>query len=88
MLKLQWRRVDLSFGLVYLNPEDQKNAKVGSVPLNREARAALASRAQLKTTMRYAHLAPENARAAVNVLDARSSRFGHVEDDREASDAA
>lgn len=44
MLGLEWRRVDLSEGLVYLEPEHQKNGKVGSVPLNREARSAIASR--------------------------------------------
>jgi len=31
----------------------------------------------IKTTMRYAHLAPENLREAVSVLS--ESRFGHAE---------
>lgn len=29
--------------------------------------------------MRYAHLAPENVREDVNVLDEVKSRFGHAE---------
>ena len=32
----------------------------------------------VKMTERYAHLAPENLRAAVSVLDRVKSRFGHV----------
>jgi hypothetical protein len=32
----------------------------------------------VKVTERYAHLAPENVRAAVAVLDAGESRFGHA----------
>jgi hypothetical protein len=31
-------------------------------------------------TERYAHLAPENVRAAVNLLDGRESRLSHVEE--------
>ena len=149
ILGLEWRRVDLSENLVYLEGCHQKNGKLGSVPLNREARAALLSRAQfrakhcpasvwvfahkgggrlqsvkrgfstachragiedfhihdlrhtcaawlvqagvpmrevaellrhsdIRTTMRYAHLAPENVRAAVARLEEPKSRFGHV----------
>ncbi len=33
--------------------------------------------ADIRVTMRYAHMAPETVRAAVSVLDAES-RFGHV----------
>ena len=32
----------------------------------------------IQMTERYAHLAPENVRAAVGVLDGSESRFGHV----------
>ena len=46
MLALEWSRVDLGANLLYLGAEHQKNGKVGIVPLNREARAAIASRAQ------------------------------------------
>ena len=38
----------------------------------------------IQMTERYAHLAPENVRAAVNVLDDSASRFGHV-DKRESN---
>jgi integrase len=41
MLGLEWSRVDLTEGLVYLNREHQKNGKLGSVPLNGEARQAI-----------------------------------------------
>lgn len=149
MLGLEWRRVDLQQGLIYLEAQHQKNGRLGSVPLNREARKALVSRASfrathcpasrwvfcnrdgvqikaikrsfktacrragiedfhphdlrhtcaawlvqkgvpireiaellrhsdIRVTMRYAHLAPENVRAAVNSLDDDASRFGHV----------
>ena len=50
MLELEWSRVDLGANLVYLGAEHQKNGKAGSVPLNREARAAIASRAQFRAT--------------------------------------
>lgn len=49
MLGLEWRRVDLSRGLIYLEGRHQKNGKVGSVPLNREARAALIRRASFRS---------------------------------------
>ena len=50
MLGLEWRRVDLREGLVYLEAHHhhQKNGKTGSVPLNREARSAIVSRARFK----------------------------------------
>jgi len=32
----------------------------------------------VKMTERYAHLAPENVRAAVTLLESDRSRFGHV----------
>jgi integrase len=48
MLGMRWDQVDLGEGLIYLDPEDQKNGRPGSVPLNAEARAALVARAQFK----------------------------------------
>jgi len=48
MLELEWSRVDLEVNLIYLGAEHQKNGKVGSVPLNLEARAAIASRARFR----------------------------------------
>ncbi len=38
----------------------------------------LLGHSSIKVTERYAHLAPENVRAAVAVLDAGESRSGHV----------
>ena len=38
----------------------------------------LLGHSSVKVTERYAHLAPENVRAAVAVLDAGESRSGHV----------
>ena len=38
----------------------------------------LLGHSSVKVTERYAHLAPENVRAAVAVLDAGESQFGHV----------
>ncbi|MGY6215904.1 tyrosine-type recombinase/integrase [Methylolobus aquaticus] len=149
LLGLEWSRVDLQANLVYLHAEHQKNGKIGSVPINRDAREALRSRARfrathcpgspwvfahesgerlasihtgfygacrragitdfrphdlrhtcaawlvqagvpirevaevlrhsdIRITMRYAHLAPENARAAVSALESDRSRFGHA----------
>lgn len=149
ILGLEWRRVDLKENLVYLGAQHQKNAKLGSVPLNGNARAALLSRvsfrakhcpgshwvfahkngdrigsvrkgftstceragiddfrvhdlrhtcaawlvqsgvslrevaellrhSDIRITMRYAHLAPENVRAAVTLLEGSESRSGHV----------
>lgn len=49
MLGLEWSRVDLGSNLVYLGTVDQKNGKVGSVPLNQGARDAILSRAKFKT---------------------------------------
>lgn len=48
MLGLEWSRVDRQANLIYLGAEHQKNGKVGSVPLNQEARAAIASRARFR----------------------------------------
>lgn len=148
MLGLEWERVDLAANLVYLDAKHQKSGKIGSVPLNREAREAILSRARfraencpaspwvfahetgdriksvhkgflgsckriglkdfhphdlrhtcaawlvqagvsirevaellrhsdIRVTMRYAHLSPDNVRAAVSLLDApESSRSG------------
>ena len=50
MLGLEWRRVDLQQGLVYLEAEHQKNRKRGSVPLNQEARDAIVSRERFRAT--------------------------------------
>lgn len=44
MLGLEWRRVDLQAGLIYLEPEHQKTARHSTVPINSHARAALLSR--------------------------------------------
>ncbi|WP_399353874.1 site-specific integrase [Thiohalorhabdus denitrificans] len=46
LFRLEWRRVDLQQGLVFLDPGHQKNRRRGSVPLNATARAALVSRRQ------------------------------------------
>ncbi len=48
MLGLEWTRVDLERQMVYLDASDQKNGKAGSVPLNREAQAALLSRMRFR----------------------------------------
>ena len=150
LLGLEWKRVDLSAGLFYLESEHTKTKRRRSVPLNRVAREAIMSRLRfreahcaksewvfahkhpdgprvqdvkksfatacltagiknfrihdlrhtcaawlvsagvplaevrdllghstVRMTERYAHLAPENVRAAVTVLEGRS-RFGHV----------
>lgn len=154
---LEWNRVDLQEGLIYLKDIHQKNGKVGSVPLNKQAREAILSRARfraeycpsspwvfstkagepvssvrysfnsackkagiedftphdlrhtcaswlvqlgvplvhvmdlmrhsdIRTTMRYAHLAPENSREAVELLDGHESRLSHVGKMREIAD--
>ena len=146
---LEWSRVDLQQGLIYLQDTHQKNGKVGSIPLNNKARAAILSRARfraahcpsspwvfctkggepvgslrysfasackragiadftphdlrhtcaswlvqlgvplvhvmelmrhsdIRTTMRYAHLAPENSRQAVAMLDDPETPFNHL----------
>lgn len=149
MLGLEWERVDLQAGLIYLKGSHQKNGRQGSVPLNKEATMAIRARGRfrkvhcpsspwvfcdrkgqpirsvkksfasacrtvgledfrpldlrhtcaawlvqvgipfievrdllrhstIRMTERYAHLAPQNARAAVAALDGRWSRSGHV----------
>lgn len=50
MLGLEWRRVDLKQGLIYLDAVDQKNGKHGSVPVNSEAERALLSRARFRAS--------------------------------------
>lgn len=50
VLGLEWSRVDLGAGLVYLGAEDQKSGRHGSVPLNQEARAVLIQRARFRAT--------------------------------------
>lgn len=42
----------------------------------------------ITTTMRYAHLAPENSRDAVGLLDDHESRLSHVGKTREKKDKA
>ena len=44
ILGLEWARVDLAEGLIYLHGKHQKNGKVGSVPLNETAKSALRRR--------------------------------------------
>lgn len=149
MLELEWKRVDLHTNLIYLRAMDQKSGKIGSVPLNADARSALLSRARfratycpdspwvfcdvkgsriqavkrsfatacrragienfhihdlrhtcatwlvqagvsirevaevlrhsdIRMTMRYTHLAPENVRSAVARLEGGGSRSGHA----------
>ncbi|MBK5962926.1 recombinase XerD [Thiocystis minor] len=46
MLGLAWRRVDLKGGSITFETGDQKNGKLGHVPLNREARKAILARAR------------------------------------------
>lgn len=48
MLKLEWSRVDLNEGVIYLSPKDQKDRRYGSVPINSQAREALLSRARFR----------------------------------------
>jgi integrase len=50
ILGLEWRRIDLQAALVYLEADDQKNGKVGSVPLNQEARRAILARMRFRAT--------------------------------------
>ncbi len=50
ILGLEWRRIDLQAALVYLEADDQKNGKVGSVPLNQEARRAIVARMRFRAT--------------------------------------
>lgn len=149
LLGLEWRRVDLQHGQFYLEAQHTKTARRRSVPINREARAALMDRARFRAkhcpaspwvfchkdgarildvkrsfptacrragisdfrvhdlrhtcaawlvtigvplaevrdllghrsiqmTERYAHLAPENVRAAVTLLEGAESRLSHV----------
>jgi integrase len=149
LLRLEWRRVDLQAGLIYLEAEHTKSGKRRSVPLNAEAHAAIMNRLRyrdkhaadspwvfchsdgkrilnvhnsfstacrkagiedfrihdlrhtcaawlvtagvpltevrdllghstINMTERYAHLAPENVRAAVKLLEGDQSRSGHV----------
>ncbi|WP_456378978.1 tyrosine-type recombinase/integrase [Thiolapillus sp.] len=48
MLALDWDRVDLTENLLYFNEGDQKNDRLGSVPINRDARSALIRRANFR----------------------------------------
>ena len=48
LLGLEWRRVDLQAGLIHLEAEHTKTGRRRSVPLNREARNAIISRARFK----------------------------------------
>ncbi len=156
LLGLEWKRVDLQAGLIHLEAEHTKAGKRRSIPINREARAAVIRRARyraeqcpgsrwvfcredgsriqavkrsfatacrragiedfrihdmrhtcaawlvtagvpltevrdllghssVKMTERYAHLAPENVRAAVALLEGDESRLSHVEDTGEVT---
>ncbi len=149
LLGLEWKRVDLQAGLIFLEAEHTKSGRRRSVPINREARAAIIRRARfraqycpnsrwvfcradgtrigavkrsfstacrragienyrihdmrhtcaawlvsagvpltevrdllghssVKMTERYAHLAPENVRAAVALLEGAESRLSHA----------
>jgi len=44
MLGLEWRRVDLQTGLIYLEAEHTKSAKRRTIPINDNAKSALLSR--------------------------------------------
>ncbi|MGD8589265.1 MAG: site-specific integrase [Chromatiales bacterium] len=48
MLRLVWKRVDLQAGLIHLEAEHTKAGRRRSVPLNREARAAIISWARFR----------------------------------------
>lgn len=149
LLGLEWKRVDLQAGLIHLEAEHTKAGRRRAVPMNREARAAMVSRARfraqhcpdsrwvfcrqdgsriqavkrsfatacrkagiedyhvhdmrhtcaawlvsagvpltevrdllghssVKMTERYAHLAPENVRAAVALLEGAESQLSHT----------
>ena len=149
LLGREWRRLDLSAGLIHLEAHHTKAAKRRSVPLNQTARRAILSRARYRAkhcpgtpwvfcrkngerlewlqrsfklacaragiedfrihdlrhtcaawlvsagvplpevrdllghasitmTERYAHLAPDNVRAAVSRLDGDESRYSHA----------
>jgi integrase len=49
MLKLEWRRVDLKAGLIYLDGEHTKSGKRRTVPLNVEAHDAIRSRLRFRS---------------------------------------
>jgi len=154
LLKLEWRRVDLQAGLIYLEAEHTKTKRRRSVPLNAVARSAMMSRLKFRAkycpdspwvfcnkkgerilnikrsfpsackragiedfrihdlrhtcaawlvtagvplaevrdllghrsvemTERYAHLAPGNVRAAVELIGGSWSRSGHVEENKQ-----
>jgi len=48
LLKLEWQRVDLEAELIYLEGTHTKSGRRRSIPLNREAQAALENRAQFR----------------------------------------
>lgn len=50
VLGLEWSRVDLSRNLIYLGADNQKNGKMGSVPLNERAGGAIIARARFRAT--------------------------------------
>lgn len=152
LLGLEWSRVDLKSDLVFLEARHTKTAKRRSIPLNKQSRVSLLSRANfraqycpaspwvfahkdgsrikdvkrsfvtacrragiedfrihdmrhtcaawlisanvpltavrdllghttIKMTERYAHLAPENVREAVRILDGVQSHSGHSDKD-------
>ncbi len=154
LLGLEWRRVDLQAGLIYLEASHTKAGRRRYIPLNAVARQALVSRKRfraqhcpaslyvfcdregrpilsvkrsfatacrkagiedfrihdlrhtcaawlvsagvpltevrdllghstIRMTERYAHLAPENVRAAVALLEVAASRSGHVGEEKD-----
>ena len=50
MLKLEWQRVDLSGGLIWLEPEHTKSARRRTIPINANAKSALMSRLNFRAT--------------------------------------
>ena len=48
LLGLEWRRVDLSAGLIHLDGQHTKSGKRRSIPINADARDALVSRARVR----------------------------------------
>jgi len=58
VLGLEWLRVDLEQGLIHFGAGDQKSRKVGSIPINQQARLAILSRLRARrrdTPWLFAH---------------------------------
>lgn len=157
LLGLEWRRIDLQAGLIYLEADHTKAGRRRYIPINSVARQAIIGRKRfqvqhcpeslwvfsdrdgrpilsvkrsfatacrkagiedfrihdlrhtcaawlvsagvpltavrdllghstIRMTERYAHLAPENVRAAVALLEATASRFGHARDGNDSKE--